>query len=85
MSHEADASDVTGLSITDVDLDALSLHETMWPERQAFLASKGYLLRPRYHPNWVPSWTKDPTLVSERCPDYVRLPVCERSSAEARV
>jgi hypothetical protein len=30
--------------------------EELWVSFQPFLLSKGYRLRPRYHPDWVPSW-----------------------------
>ncbi|KIP08699.1 hypothetical protein PHLGIDRAFT_18868 [Phlebiopsis gigantea 11061_1 CR5-6] len=30
--------------------------EIPWRDRQPFLQSQGYLLRPRYNPNWTPSW-----------------------------
>jgi hypothetical protein len=28
-----------------------------WVERQEALERTGYMLRPRYHPGWKPSWT----------------------------
>ncbi|KIJ23381.1 hypothetical protein M422DRAFT_39644 [Sphaerobolus stellatus SS14] len=31
--------------------------ELFWRDHQAFLQNRGYMLRPRYHPHWVPSWT----------------------------
>ncbi|KAI0081952.1 hypothetical protein K474DRAFT_1655844 [Panus rudis PR-1116 ss-1] len=31
--------------------------EDFWRDHQPWLAKHGYQLRPRYHPNWVPSWT----------------------------
>lgn len=31
-------------------------HEFYWRERQAWLAEQGYMLRPRYRPDWKPSW-----------------------------
>ena len=31
-------------------------HELYWRERQAWLAEQGYMLRPRYQPDWRPSW-----------------------------
>ena len=34
--------------------------ESYWTRRQQFLVSKGYTLRPRYRPDWVPSWKRDP-------------------------
>ncbi|KAH9031616.1 hypothetical protein EDB85DRAFT_2133406 [Lactarius pseudohatsudake] len=34
----------------------LSTHEVKWRDRQAFLESKGYMLRPRLRPGWTPSW-----------------------------
>ena len=34
--------------------------ESYWARRQQLLMSKGYTLRPRYRPDWVPSWKRDP-------------------------
>ncbi|KAJ7480032.1 kinase-like domain-containing protein [Mycena galericulata] len=31
-------------------------HELFWIDHQQFLLSRGYLLRPRYRPGWVPGW-----------------------------
>jgi hypothetical protein len=31
--------------------------ETWWVERQKALELAGYMLRPRYHKDWKPSWT----------------------------
>jgi len=36
---------------------ALSIIEEEWRDRQVFLESKGYILRPRLRPSWIPSWT----------------------------
>lgn len=30
--------------------------EIFWCDHQEWLAEKGYMLRPRYRPDWVPSW-----------------------------
>ncbi|KAJ7450250.1 kinase-like domain-containing protein [Mycena galericulata] len=30
--------------------------ERFWVDIQPFLLAKGYQLRPRYHPDWIPSW-----------------------------
>lgn len=30
-------------------------HETFWRDHQVWLQKRGYMLRPRYHPDWVPS------------------------------
>ena len=30
--------------------------EAWWVERQKALEQAGYMLRPRYHPDWTPSW-----------------------------
>lgn len=30
--------------------------EELWRDRSAWLESKGYRLRARYQPGWVPSW-----------------------------
>ena len=40
----------------------LSSGEKAWRNRQKMLERHGYLLRPRYRPEWVPSWlgTEEP-------------------------
>ena len=52
----------------------LSSHEIKWRDRQPFLESKGYMLRPRLQPGWTPSWlsTGEPYDFFE---DSTRLPV----------
>ncbi|KAJ7635076.1 kinase-like domain-containing protein [Roridomyces roridus] len=35
----------------------LFANEDFWVDCQPFLLSQGYQLRPRYHPDWIPSWT----------------------------
>ncbi|KAK0477907.1 hypothetical protein IW261DRAFT_1338266, partial [Armillaria novae-zelandiae] len=34
--------------------------EMFWVNMQPLLASLGYMLRPRYHPDWIPSWKSSP-------------------------
>lgn len=55
--------------------EELDPREIWWHERYQRLKTCGYLLRPRYSPGWVPSWT-----VSDRdwaeCEDGKRLRVC---------
>ncbi|KAG6894989.1 hypothetical protein C0993_010348 [Termitomyces sp. T159_Od127] len=34
----------------------LSIDEKFWADHQPYLLSRGYQLRPRYQPDWVPSW-----------------------------
>ena len=36
--------------------------EEFWIDRHDFFYSRGYVLRPRYRPGWVPSWRLDPTM-----------------------
>jgi len=31
-------------------------HELAWRDKQLFLESRGYMLRPRFRPGWIPSW-----------------------------
>ncbi|KAI0073860.1 hypothetical protein K474DRAFT_1666066 [Panus rudis PR-1116 ss-1] len=31
-------------------------HEKFWADHQPWLAERGYMLRPRYRPDWSPSW-----------------------------
>ncbi|ELU36548.1 Pkinase domain-containing protein [Rhizoctonia solani AG-1 IA] len=44
--------------------------EERWVSFQPHLLSKGYLLRPRYHPDWIPSW-KTTGLRAEYCEDSI--------------
>ena len=30
--------------------------EYLWRDHQQWLQEQGYMLRPRYHPDWKPSW-----------------------------
>jgi endonuclease YncB( thermonuclease family) len=37
----------------------LRLDEVYWRDLQPWLVESGYMLRPRYRPDWVPSWTNN--------------------------
>ncbi|KAI0054404.1 hypothetical protein BV25DRAFT_1866421, partial [Artomyces pyxidatus] len=53
--------------------ERLYSHEVEWVKQQPYLESKGYMLRPRLRPGWIPSWRtngKDP----EYCEDAHVLP-----------
>ena len=56
------------------DPKELSTHEVNWGERQPFLESKGYMLRPRLRPGWTPSWLSTGEEFYT-CEDAYRLPV----------
>lgn len=52
--------------------------EVYWRDRYAFLQESGYVLRPRYHPEWKPSWTgtnRDPMF----CEDSIIIIVSDTS------
>ncbi|GJJ14633.1 hypothetical protein Clacol_008899 [Clathrus columnatus] len=57
--------------------DKLHPPEEWWARQQRFLADQcGLMLRPRYHPNWVPSWygtVKNP----RHCEDSIPMPVMQ--------
>jgi len=58
----------------DEVLGSLKLHELPWRERQPMLERRGYMLRPRLRPEWIPSWRgtgKHPL----ECEDGLVLPV----------
>lgn len=48
--------------------------ENFWRDRQRFLSDHGYILRPRYWPNWKPSWLGT-TLRPAFCEDSIVLVV----------
>ncbi|KAJ6559507.1 kinase-like domain-containing protein [Mycena sp. CBHHK59/15] len=43
--------------------------EIFWRDHQSWLAGCGYMLRPRYMPEWVPSWLGNPSLSAYMCED----------------
>lgn len=55
--------------------------ELFWIQNQPLLLSRGYELRERYRPGWIPSWTRPPNakktkpIKKKKCPDYIISPV----------
>ncbi|KAI0767251.1 kinase-like domain-containing protein [Fomes fomentarius] len=49
----------------------LTSMEMFWRDRQEFFVSRGYTLRSRYRPDWIPSWRRDPTLRLIDAEDHV--------------
>lgn len=58
----------------DKTFGTLTMDETAWRDRQLFLQSQGYMLRPRLRPGWKPSWIS-PRKDFMDCEDAVPLPV----------
>lgn len=52
----------------------LSDREIAWRDRQLFLQSRGYMLRPRLRPGWRPSWISPRKSILES-EDAIPLPV----------
>ena len=52
-----------------------SFFEMSWTKKYDFFLHHGYELRPRYSPEWEPSW-KTNGKPPQQCEDYHRLPVC---------
>ncbi|KAH6890066.1 other/AgaK1 protein kinase [Coprinopsis sp. MPI-PUGE-AT-0042] len=48
--------------------DQLSEKEVYWRDHYQWLFERGYRLRSRYHPDWVPSWQSDRE--KRECEDY---------------
>jgi hypothetical protein len=49
----------------------LTCCEQFWAESYEFLLSHGYQLRPRYHPEWVPSWGPKRNPIGRECDDFL--------------
>ncbi|KIJ57761.1 hypothetical protein HYDPIDRAFT_120370, partial [Hydnomerulius pinastri MD-312] len=45
--------------------------EVFWRDRYTFFLSRGYKLRPRYHPDWVPSWEGKDNVILSFCEDRI--------------
>ena len=59
-------------------LGSMSPAEIFWADHYRWLESQGYKLRPRYHPDWIPTWKKSNKWVL-RCEDSVYLPMYVRT------
>jgi hypothetical protein len=44
------------VGVTSLAPEELSEVEKRWVSFQPYLLAKGYQLRPRYRPGWIPSW-----------------------------
>ncbi|KAG6806696.1 hypothetical protein H0H92_010343 [Tricholoma furcatifolium] len=51
-------------------LGKLDLVEMFWRKHCEYLGKRGYTLRPRYQPDWRPSWLENPEIV-DNCEDSV--------------
>ena len=67
-SSELDTTTVEGFEVLDSE-------ERYWRDRQEFLESRGYMLRPRFRPGWVPSWRGKSKYAVFKAEDGYRLPV----------
>ncbi|KAJ7080931.1 kinase-like domain-containing protein [Mycena belliarum] len=63
--------------MTSFAASEMLIGEHFWVENQPFLHSIGYQLRPRYDPNWIPSWIQDPKRDSFFCEDDLVPPKSE--------
>ncbi|TFY60108.1 hypothetical protein EVJ58_g5356 [Rhodofomes roseus] len=55
-SSTTDAASETPPAAVPAVHGGLAKHEYFWRDRQPWLQEHGYLLRPRYRPDWKPSW-----------------------------
>lgn len=69
----------TLVRLPSAELDKLSEAECWWRDHQVWLAEQGYMLRPRYRPDWKPSWNIQPKLLRSMHEDYHALEVCKFS------
>ncbi|KAJ7183007.1 hypothetical protein C8R43DRAFT_1101214 [Mycena crocata] len=59
------------LSAESSPIQRLLGREQFWAESYEFLLSRGYQLRPRYHPEWVPSWGLKRNPFRHECDDFL--------------
>ncbi|KAJ6473791.1 kinase-like domain-containing protein [Mycena sanguinolenta] len=57
-------------TLSESSFELRTPREQFWVESYEFLLSRGYQLRPRYHPQWVPSWGKRHPIAHE-CDDWL--------------
>lgn len=49
--------------------------EHYWKDRYHWLLDRGFQLRSRYHPDWVPTWEQDPSRDENDGDDYISTSV----------
>lgn len=59
--------------------ETLYKDEIFWRDRYQFFRRKGYILRPRYHPDWQASWRFEVNPILEFFEDSVIQWVCRFS------
>ncbi|KAJ2936277.1 hypothetical protein H1R20_g817, partial [Candolleomyces eurysporus] len=59
------------LEETQALFDTLEEDEVYWKDNYTWLLESGYRLRPRYHPDWIPSWRANPELDAVECEDSI--------------
>ncbi|RDX53006.1 hypothetical protein OH76DRAFT_62200 [Lentinus brumalis] len=62
----------------------LRSYETYWVGKQELFVSKGYTLRPRYRPGWVPSWRQDSSISVINADDRHSVPPGRHHLMDAR-
>jgi len=67
-----DLAEEDGYVRPDYEGGALDELELFWRDHQKWLQDCGYLLRPRYRPDWVPSWKDRPDVFWRFCEDGQR-------------
>ena len=55
--------------------EELDNREIWWCNRYEQLKARGYILRPRYAPNWIPSWKNDEKKDWADCEDSKQMAV----------
>ncbi|KAJ7760953.1 kinase-like domain-containing protein [Mycena metata] len=55
------------------EVNGLQTEELFWRNHQLWLQECGFMLRPRFRRDWVPSWQTDPKLVPFLCEDAIPL------------
>jgi len=71
-AHEDEAAEAQA-TLNELSAE-LKDSEVRWRDKQKFLKLQGYMLRPRYNPDWIPSWTVSGKSAQE-CEDSIRLPL----------
>jgi hypothetical protein len=56
--------------------ETLYKEENFWRDRFQFFKTKGYILRPRYHPKWQASWRFETNPILEFYEDSIIQWVC---------
>lgn len=82
MANTSGPTNHTEVGVSRRDPTKLTEGELFWRDHQKWLQKRGYMLRPRYMPDWKASWLMDPKKDHFWCEDN-QVPLVRQSCSSS--